>query len=142
MNLVFVVCHTNLNVDHSKLIRAVFLIRDYLVCHLINMMVDATFPFCYILPFISCYLPPHPILSLSPPPPPPPHPSVRGSAVPAGLWSGGVRAQPTIPEAPATAPATDPSNAATLTSSTHRHVYIRLTFDLLTRIQNRPYLLS
>ncbi|KAK7120705.1 hypothetical protein R3I94_020632 [Phoxinus phoxinus] len=25
-----------------------------------------------------------------------------------GLWSGGVRAQPTIPEAPATAPATDP----------------------------------
>uniref|UniRef100_A0A8C2FP35 SPT20 homolog, SAGA complex component n=1 Tax=Cyprinus carpio TaxID=7962 RepID=A0A8C2FP35_CYPCA len=77
--------------------------------------------FCYILPFIACYLPPLPSPSL--PLPPPPHPSVRGSAVPAGLWSGGVRAQPTVPEAPATAPATDPSNAATLTSSTHRRVY-------------------
>ncbi len=78
-------------------------------------MVDATFTsFCYILPFISCDLPP--LLFLL-------HPSVCGSAVPAGLWSGGVRAQPTIPKAPATAPATDPSNAATLTSSTHRCVY-------------------
>lgn len=89
---------------------------------MINMMVDATFPLSATLYLIF------PVTSLSPLPPPP-LPSVRGSAVPAGLWSGWVRARPAVPEAPATAPATDPSNAATLTSSTHRHAYIRPTFD-------------
>lgn len=52
--------------------------------------------------------------------------SWHGSSVPAGLWSGGLWVQPAVPEAPAAAPATDPSNAATLTLSTDRHLNTRL----------------
>ncbi len=82
MDLDIVVCHTNLNIDQSKLIRPVF---DYLALSFDYMMVDATFPLSatsYLL-FPVTSLPT--LFSLpSPPLPPPPHPSVCGSAVPAG----------------------------------------------------------
>lgn len=51
----------------------------------------------------------------------------HGSSVPAGLWSGGLWVQPAVPEAPAAAPATDPSKAATLILSTYRHLITRLS---------------
>lgn len=57
--------------------------------------------------------------SLSPSYPPPPPPS----AVPVGLWAGRVWAPAAFSKASAAAPATDPSNTATLTSIyTHTHV--------------------
>lgn len=94
-----------------------------LSCTLLFLYFTPSFFLCPFVPLAS-FLLPYPS-SLSPPPPP--HPL---SAVPVGLWAGQVWATAAFSKASAAAPATDPSNTATLTS-VHTHLHSGCIITLL-----------
>lgn len=94
-----------------------------LSCTLLFLYFTPSFFLCPFVPLAS-FLLPYPS-SLSPPPPP--HPL---SAVPVGLWAGQVWAPAAFSKASAAAPATDPSNTATLTS-VHTHLHSGCIITLL-----------
>lgn len=94
-----------------------------LSCTLLFLYFTPSFFLCPFVPLAS-FLLPYPS-SLSPPPPP--HPL---SAVPVGLWAGQVWATAAFSKASAAAPATDPSNTATLTS-VHTHLHSDCIITLL-----------